>query len=263
MTDQAYLSTQQYHNASNLDARVSLHERFSVNPYGWHRWVFDQFELAPGSRILEVGCGPAYLWRENVGRIPGGWEITLTDFSPGMVQQARENLHDSQYLFRFGVADAQAIPFADASFDAVIANHMLYHVPDRAKALSEFRRVLRSGGRLYLAANGRAHLREMKELTKQFALGVELLTDLPPDFFGLDDGQAELSQWFSEVTLRRYEDALAVTEAAPLVAFIQSSVRASPAGDNWTEFTRFVEQELADHGAIHITKDPGLFVACV
>ncbi|MBU1877509.1 MAG: class I SAM-dependent methyltransferase, partial [Chloroflexi bacterium] len=176
-------------------------------------------------------------------------------------QQAREHLCDAQHPFRFGVTDAQEIPFPDSCFDVVIANHMLYHVPDRDRALVEFRRVLKPGGRLYAAANGRSHLREMKELTTRFSLGAELLTDLPPGFFFLDDGLAEFAHWFSAVELRRYEDALRVTEAEPLVAFIRSSFRANSPAEGWGALTAFVEQEIAEHGAIYITKDPGLLVA--
>jgi len=52
------------------------------------QWVFDQFNLAAKSRILEVGCGPGLLWLQNVARIPEGWDITLSDFSPGMLDEA-------------------------------------------------------------------------------------------------------------------------------------------------------------------------------
>src|SRR5439155_6255128 len=136
------------------NARMGLHEQFRVNPYGWHRCVFDRLDLAPNTRPLELGCGPGVLWSENPDRLPTGWEVVLSDFSPGMVHEARQKLRGRASTFRFAMADAQAVPFAPASFDAVIANHMLYHVPDRAKALNEIRRVLRPGGRLYAATNG-------------------------------------------------------------------------------------------------------------
>ena len=318
-TDQEYLSTEQYRDASNLDARAQLHERFSTNKYGWHRWVYEQYKLAPGSRILELGCGPAYLWRENADRIPAGWDLTLTDFSPGMVQQARQSLRGGPHLFRYGVADAQAIPFEDARFDVVIANHMLYHVPDRARALSEIRRVLRPGGRFYAATNGQSHMRELKELTGRFAPDAGLAASSSAEFFGLEDGRDEIARWFSEVTVHRYKDALIVTEAEPLIAYVRSLITAaqpSPVNsppapksahrvlrlgersgspqdwggqggpmshfhatgcaprvhrtlrvgnslgdDQWTALAEFVERALAAHGAIHITKDPGLFEA--
>jgi hypothetical protein len=80
--------------------------------------------------------------------------------------------------------------------------------------------------------------------------------------FDLEQGGTELAPWFADVTLRRYDDALIITEVAPLVAYYQSMgalavLGASAAGD----FTRFLEQELAAHGAIRITKDTGLFLA--
>ena len=88
-TERDYLLTEQYRDAAKLRARMGLHERFSVNPYGWHRWVFDQLDLSPRGRVLELGCGPAALWRENGERIPAGWTVVLADLSPGMLREAR------------------------------------------------------------------------------------------------------------------------------------------------------------------------------
>ena len=141
--DQTYLQTEQYKNGSNLDARIQIHERFSTNPYGWHRWVFEQFALPSRCDVLELGCGPGDLWLKNSHRIPLGWNITLSDFSPGMVEAAQVRLPGSDHSLVFAVFDAQGVPFAAESFDGVIANHMLYHVPNVQKALSEIRRVLR------------------------------------------------------------------------------------------------------------------------
>lgn len=90
-TARQYLTTRQYRDASNLNARGSLHARFTTNPYPWFRWLFDQLlTLAPTDAcILEVGAGPASLWTENLDRLPPRWRITLTDLSDGMVAIAR------------------------------------------------------------------------------------------------------------------------------------------------------------------------------
>jgi hypothetical protein len=56
-SDPEYL-TRQYRDASNLNARIALHERFSTNSYGLPRWIFDNFELQEQASILEAGCGP-------------------------------------------------------------------------------------------------------------------------------------------------------------------------------------------------------------
>lgn len=263
-SDQAYLLTSQYNNANKLNARIELHKRFSTNTYDWSRWVFDHFQIPAQARVLEVGCGPATFWLKNMDRIPVGWEITLSDFSPGMVQEARQHLRESSRQFAFETFDVQSIPFGDAHFDAVIANHMLYHVPDRAKALGEIRRVLKAGGRLYAATNGQQHMRELDALLERFdpdTMGrwFSSASLLP---FRLENGADELAQWFSTLRLHSYESNLVVTEAEPLVAYVLSMfVGTIISGEKVMRFREFVQQELATQGAIHISKETGLFEA--
>ncbi|MGB7538773.1 MAG: methyltransferase domain-containing protein [Anaerolineales bacterium] len=260
--DKQYLSDQ-YRDAANLNARIVLHKRFSINPYGWLRWVFDRISLPPVNRILELGCGPGGLWGENADRIPRGWEITLSDASPGMLEQARASLEAAGRPFRFEVIDAQSIPFPDGTFDAVIANHMLYHVPDRKKALREIRRVLRPGGRFFASTIGNGHLRELADLAIQFdpALVSWGGPSLAKDTFTLENGAAQIAPLFNDVSLHRYEDALVITEPAPLVDYVLSG-RIKLDGEERAKFVRYVEQEMERRGGVfRVTKESGLFEA--
>ena len=264
MNGREYLA-EQYRNGSNLNARMQLHQRFSTNKHGWHRWVFDQFRLPERCRILELGCGTGALWLENLNRIPEGWEIILSDFSEGMLKQAEQNLSRRRH-FQFEVVDAQATPlrFESESFDAVIANHMLSHVSDKAAVFSEVRRMLKPRGHFYASTIGSRHMREVVELIRKFD------ATLAPRWerggkvgegFTLENGAPQLSQWFGKVTARRYEDGLAVTEVGPLVNYVNSGY-IDLEGDRLKEFGEFVEKEMESRGGvIHITKDSGIFVS--
>ena len=247
---------QQYGSAGNLNARQSLHTRFSTNPVSWHRWVFDQFAIPAVANVLELGCGPGILWSENLDRLPDGWQITLSDFSEGMVDEARRKLGVDR--FAYSVMDAQEITVPDACLDAVIANHMLYHVPDLAKGLSEIQRVLRPGGCFYAATNGRDHLRELDELHARVGLRT-------PAFlmgsFELENGAEMLSAWFGDVELRGREDGLAVTEIEPLVDYILSAQDPPPTESQLSQIRRIIGEEITRMGAFGITKSAGMFIA--
>jgi SAM-dependent methyltransferase len=260
LTDQRYLRSEQYRDAANLDARIRLHARFSTNPSDLQRWIFDRLDLPARSRILELGCGPASLWRANAERFPPGWSLTLADLSPGMAREARGALGGLGLPAAYLCADAQAIPCAGARFDAVLANHMLYHVPDRAAAVAEIARVLRPDGRCYAATNGEGHLAELHALVARFDPALRLWGGRAGLSFSLQNGAEQLAARFGEVRLERYEDGLAVTESAPLAAYIASVVRLDP--PRRRDLERFVEAELAAQGGtIRITKDAGLLTA--
>jgi SAM-dependent methyltransferase len=253
----------QYRDASNLNARITLHSRYSTHPVGWMRWAFDQMHLAPGQRVLEVGAGPATLWQQNLDRLPPGCEVTLTDFSAGMVEQARENLRAAGPRFSIRRANAEDLPFDDQAYDVLVAHYMLYHVPDIPRALTEFRRVLKPGGRLFAATNGRNHLREISELVRRFN------PENPYDAgglsarFGLENGLEELQPFFEDIQLHIYNDSLLVTEPEPLVAYVASmmTVGSEFKGLRLEQFRQFVEHEFGTNGPMAIQKAQGIFEA--
>lgn len=258
-SDPAYLLAEQYHDAANLDVRVALHERFGTSSLDWHRGVFDQIALAKGETLLEAGCGSGALWRKNAGELPERCRLVLSDLSPGMLATTRRALEGAPLTARYAVADVQALPFRTAAFDVVVANHMLYHAPDVDRALAELRRVLRPGGRLVAATNGRGHLRELRDLMA-FAGAGEHFDD--EERFGLETGFALLERHFARVDVKRYDDALAVTEAEPLIAYIRSMVGAGALSNVGEERVRQrVERTIAEHGAFHVAKAAGLLVA--
>jgi ubiquinone/menaquinone biosynthesis C-methylase UbiE len=263
--DKHYLATQQYRDASNLNARGALHARYGTNPYPWFRWVFDQVisVAPPAARILEVGAGPAGFWRENLDRLPADWRISLTDLSEGMVAEERAAL--TLPAFDCAVADVESLPFPDGAFDLAIANHMLYHVPDRPKALGELRRVLRPGGALLAATNGQDNMRELDELLRSIAPDVAT-AEWKASFrhpFNLENGAGQLAPFFEQIELRRYDDGLDVTDIEPLVAYVRSidapGLRDASAGALLAEQASAIMR--ANNGIFHITKSVGMFVA--
>jgi ubiquinone/menaquinone biosynthesis C-methylase UbiE len=250
----------QYADSSNLDARIALHQSCSVNQYGFHAWVFDQLHLHESEEILELGCGPGYLWVTNRQRLPDPIRLTLTDYSPGMLATARKQLAEVAGI-TYRVVDAQELPYPNDAFRLVIANHMLYHVPDQARTIAEVRRVLRPGGRFIAATNGQSHMQELSELVSAFDPHVRTMSNAVVERFSLENGAQLLGQYFGDVRMLRYADALHVTAAAPLVNYVLSMARAQTTDERWGDrFTAFVQQRLDRDGAIHITKSSGLFV---
>lgn len=256
---------EQYQDDKNLNARIALHARFSTNPYGWTRWVFDHLTHLPEHAcILELGCGPGDLWAANHARIPAGWELTLTDFSPGMVETAQAKLVELDRQLTTKVVDAQEIPLEDGTFDAVVANHMLYHVPDRRRALSEIRRLLRADGTLFATTVGDRHMAQLWTLVEPFAPDIHERTGRVSSGFTLENGGGQLAEFFAGVTREDYEDALEVTEVQPIVDYLRSSVTLMDCAlepSQWATIRRTIAAHIEVKGAFHIHKASGILLA--
>jgi ubiquinone/menaquinone biosynthesis C-methylase UbiE len=253
----------QYENASNLRARIRIHELFSTNKQGWMNWFFNNLYVPCNGSILEIGCGDGSLWKKNFLEIPSNWNLTLTDFSNGMLKDAKKNLGNKASRFKFKIADVQNLPFEDASFDVVIANNMLYHVADREKAFLEIKRVLKHNGLFYASTVGKNHMKEMREIVAKF--NSENITTKSWDLtenFQLENGFKQVSKWFKEVKLKRYEDSLIVTNPIPLVDYIFSmpgNTKDIFTEDKLQNLIKFLQEEIKKTGGIYITKDTGFF----
>ena len=81
--------TKLYVTRDTLSVRIDLHRKYSVNKYGWHNWVFDQFIFAENIRVLELGCGTGDIWIGREKQVPKSAKIILSDISPLMSEKAK------------------------------------------------------------------------------------------------------------------------------------------------------------------------------
>jgi SAM-dependent methyltransferase len=261
--DQRYLRDVQYKDPVKLTARADLHVKYRTAPVAWVPWLVAQLDWPSAGDILEVGCGPGWLWAEGAAALPHGMRLTLTDLSNGMVDVARERaLALAQFeAVEARVADAQTLPFGDHAFDVVVANHMLYHVPDPARAVAECARVLRPDGVLMAATNGPRHLRELWEVRSEVFGGPP--TSVHTDIFGSVSGRSILEASFADVEWRPYDDELRCTDPDDAVAFLTSSSPGEDASaDELRDLRRAVGRRFDEgEGVFRITKESGVFLA--
>jgi len=253
--DQDYLRNVQYKDGRNLTARADLHRKYGVAAAGWFPWVVQQIDWPSGGDVLEVGCGTGWLWPN----VQTPLRLTLTDLSAGMVAEAAERVaqRDNLTLVATHVADAQSLPFADDSFDLVIANYMLYHVPDIPQAVRELRRVLRPQGQLAAATNGEAHMRELDDVVT--AVIHRPMADHATRF-GTANGAAILGGAFDSVEWRGYDDELRCTDADDVVAYIESMSPGEVTPEQRAALRDEIEARMVD-GVLRVSKETGLFLA--
>jgi len=263
VSDLAYFRDVQYRDSSKLAARANLHKRYTTAPVPWHEWVTRLVPWAPEDRVLEVGCGPGWLWEEARRAVPRGLRLTLADLSVGMVTEALARVRPLIPAATGAVANAESLPFVGGSFGVVVANHMLYHVPDRARAVAEFARVLADGGVLLAATNGPSHLHELDEIV------AEIFGARPrrryTERFGAHNGAELLGTRFGSVRWYDYVDDLVCTNPDDLLAYVVSAPPGERATDD--EILRLrdaITSRLdAAGGALRLTRESGAFVCRV
>lgn len=258
LTNDEEFIIKQYLNSQNLNARILLHDRFSVNRQGWFPWLFEQIDFSKVYRLLEIGCGNGKLWENNHYNLRNR-EIFLSDSSEGMIEEVKNKLgNDYNYI----VADGENIPFKNHYFDTIVANHVLFYFHDINDGLREICRVLKKHGTLYCSTYSKQHLRQISQLVQKFDSRVSLSKDSLPDKFGLENGYDLLKQYFEHVELKKYDDYLLITQAKPLIDYIMSchGNQKEYLSPRLKEFQSFVEQAIKNHGGIRIDKDCGLFI---
>ncbi|MCD4525530.1 class I SAM-dependent methyltransferase [Nocardioides sp. cx-173] len=178
-------------------------------------------EAAP-ARMLEVGCGTGGFAARVRDALPE-LDLVAIDASERFVELT------SARGVTAHVADAQALPFEDSSFDLVAALWMLYHVPDLHRGLAEVRRVLRPGGTFVAVTNGDQHVAELRRAVGR-----------PPmvTHFSSENGEAALGRHFSDVRREDLRPRAVFPDHAAAVAYLASADEPSQRDLPWFDGPR-------------------------
>ena len=250
LTDPAYLRFQ-YGDDERLRIRIETHERYSENPEPFVTWVLRHVDAQPGHRLLDVGSGPGQYHAHL-----DGVRVVALDTSPGMLAGVRTPKAQ---------ADAQALPFRDGSFDRVMSNHVLYHVPDRRQALREMRRVTAPGGRAVVTTNASDSLTALFDLYNEAARE----QDAPEESsvgarFSFDDADL-VREVFPSAHIELYHDAFVFREAEPVLACVASAGPSRLPADVRARVLAGLERRLRpifEHdGVFRVSKTAGCFIA--
>lgn len=243
----------QYQTSQNLNTRISIHDKYSTNKQPFGNWILSHYEIRPGMKILELGCGTGSMWKENLHLLHGS-KLTLTDFSLGMLESAKKTVNAENVTF--AQVDIQNIPYTDGSFDAVIANMMLYHVPDLHKGLAEVRRVLKDGGVFYCATYGiHGILEYITDLLKDMNVTGSIGTT-----FTLQNGSDTLSRHFDLVTRLDREDSLAVTNLEDFTDYVYSLSGLSNIESVPRNVLLAALESRTKNGVLYVPKEYGMFI---
>lgn len=260
--DQTYLK-RQYENQNNLQVRLRTHELYGQPQLNFAAWVLDHLVWRGDERVIDIGCGSGAYVTDCLERTAG---YVAGDLSFGMLaglsrpELPRVNL------------DAQTLPFASHQADVVLANHMLYHVPDKHRAVGEIRRLLRPGGTLLAATNSGHNMAELGQLFRDVAarLGFDQPSQtIPPRLdFNLEEGARWLTPYFATVSRHDLPGILLFPNPQPVIDYLASMreryERQLPAGITWEDVTKtmadLLTDHIAQHGSFRVNKLSGLFV---
>jgi SAM-dependent methyltransferase len=243
--DTRHLREVAYADPSRLAARATLYD-FQQPRIDLQNEALTLLAPLDGRVVGDIGCGDGRYLDAVRG---AGAHVVGADLSVGMLA----GVPSPQALV---AADAQAVPLTETSLDVVMMMHMLYHVPDPALAVAEAVRVLRPGGKLLVATNGRRHLGEMNELWLPLLERTGLRASL--EDVGLvnprvsaDEARRYVTAQFGDADVRWLRSAVIVTDAAPVARHAASTTAAQAVGEHRDELIG----ELSDEIKARIARD--------
>lgn len=254
VNDQAAVKAQ-YATSGGLDIRIAFHDMYSTNKQGFGNWLVSNYDIRDGMKVLELGCGTGRLWLGHEDLISRCGKLVFSDLSEGMLITAKENLGERSNT-EYRTADIQELPFEDKSFDILIANAMLYHVPDIQKGLREVRRVLKDDGVFYCSTLGENNFTDrLAEWFTSDGKGFH-----PNHNFTMQNGGGQLKTVFADVTPLFYEDSLHITEPGDLFEYLRSLNTFDTLMDLPDQRIKDILKDHTVDGCIDLPKDYGMFV---
>jgi len=228
----------------------------------YESWIHSKIHFFEGCRILELGCGAGDFWKNSAELTDSFSELILSDISAGMVDAAKGKYAHKKNI-NCQVVDILDIPYPENSFDIIIANSMLYHVPELEYALKEVHRALSPNGIFYATtfSTSEGLLNYINNALYEIGLSAnESVNDIS---FSLENGKEMLTKYFSSVNRKLYDDHLEVTKTSDIVEYIlsMSSLYYQVDNSNSADMLAYFEKQKDSAGIIKIPKLYGIFIA--
>lgn len=216
---------QTYQTSKNLDAKYEVERVYGLQKQTFEEWVVQLLGCSGHESVLDIGCGQGRILLPlgSLARGQGG-HLLGCDLSEGVMAPAKQVIDEEKLPISLLVADAEKLPFLSASFDLVMANHMLYHV-DIPIALREIRRVLKIGGRFLATTNSQDSMAKLGELHLQTMrdLQIPYPSERAISTFSLENGVAQLQQVFEQVESFSFDSGFAVTDPQPVLTYYMAT----------------------------------------
>lgn len=258
--NQEKLLVEQYSNDDRLATRIRTHQLYTEPDVSLVDWVLDHVSWRGDETVLDIGCGTGVYLDSAENRAQ---HIFAGDQSLGMLR-THDTSHNRVNL------DAQQLPYPDHVADVILANHMLYHVPDIGQAAAEFARVLKPGRTLLAATNSSRDRQEFYWLMRQIAPAADVENYASPNElpFTLENGAAQLEPHFAEVTMHKFNSWFVFPDPQPVIDYFSTNHErwmGLVADDiTWEEICDRIRQiltaHIAEHGEFRVDKGTGVFV---
>ena len=186
-----------------------------------------------------------------------------------MLEQTRQNLapYESELASRgiritYRVLDANALELPAASYDRIIANHMLYHVERRESCLAAIARALKPEGTFYCSTVGDSHMQELHQLVTAFDPRIDMPFLSLTGGFHLENAKPQLLRHFTRVERQDQDNDLIVDDPQVIYDYIRSypgnaSLILEQRG---RELLSLIRDKLEQEGAMFIRKSTGIFI---
>lgn len=269
--NQEYLISKAYATEDHLSIRSQTHELYSQPQQDFTAWILDLIPWKGSEVVLDAGCGAGLYIQPIHKRLIDGGKIFSADLSFGMLSDVAKK--ESASCSNLLNTDILHLPIQDASCDILLANHMLYHVPDIHAALKEIKRVLQPGGYLIAATNAKdSMMKIVEEIEKAYqTLGdpIQIPPTPPRASFSLENGCAFFEMDFHDFKIHRLESHLVFPDAKPVIAYINSmrsfyepQISTSISWEAMlAEMEIQITREIKQNGEYRVAKTTGAFVA--
>lgn len=257
-----------YATDRNLRIHEETHAKYAIPKADFTCWTLDTVDWQGQEAVLDIGSGRGTHYSQLIDRAPEVRYYAM-DLSSFLIQNHPAD-HD-----RLAQGDAMRLPYADNSFDVVMANHMLYHLDNIDDSLDEIKRVLKRKGMLIASTNSRHTLPELQVLIRR---AIVLLSSngaqvhppvLPSDAFALENGTRILSHHFYAVVRHDLPRQLVFHDIEPAIDYLDSmrDLRQHnlPEDVAWDDMMLLMRQQLSQllqlMGKLELTLASGALVA--